>query len=181
MSSYLLNPEHCAALAAYAVNSSSGADWIYGVVEEWRVKGGEHDKRETLKTVAMGLMVENIRGVAARYPESHGDLPGLMEKETTADLLDKTVHFAKRYYIDQPPLTAIDILAMVDCLDYQSCDSGDIWVNSIARKQLDLIQAKAIRCLPGYDKAWRDFEDTRKDNSSNMFLLGANGLEKVEA
>lgn len=141
MSAYICNPEHIGALAAFAAHPKTGS-----VISE--CLGPEINPIGRAILVAELLMRGNIESVAYRY------------NEKPAPPVDEFIASAEEYaayYIRHPPtLRPIDIIRMVECLDYQSCEPPN-WNESLAKRQLDWILSAAIRQLPGYDTAIRDF------------------------
>ncbi|MGA7178142.1 MAG: hypothetical protein WBX11_00950 [Thiobacillaceae bacterium] len=140
MSAYIVNPEHVAALAAYAARPPLHRN---AVIFEWREGGAE--------LVAEKLMQANIDSCNYRYPNSHYYTP-----EGEAQLIQEAVEYAKRFKFNAPRLTPLDIIRMCECLDYQSCEPEN-WRDTLASRQIEFIKSSAIRELPGYDKAVRDF------------------------
>ena len=56
------------------------------------------------------------------------------------------------YLIQDPVLSAVEVIKACDCLDYQSCEHST-WRESEACKLLERIKGNAISRLPGYDEA----------------------------
>jgi hypothetical protein len=50
------------------------------------------------------------------------------------------------------PLTPVELLKAVDCLEYQSCEHEG-WNKSEAKKECERLRAIATRNLPGYNEA----------------------------
>jgi len=148
MSAYIVNPEHIGVLAAYAAVNDCA---IY----EWRMS----DNILTAQNVAKGLVLENIRSVAHRYPDDKdGQRPGPCLKD--ADIVEACQiyagHFAKRLggviVMAEDVLEPVQVLKLVRSLDYQSCETED-WPMTLAARQLDWIMGEAISRLPGYEDA----------------------------
>jgi len=151
MSAYICNPEHTAALAAFAVHS---VDQYNHAIYEWRV---ESNPLKTARKVAEELMRENIRSVAAHYPsDTSGQRPGPCGYTDEA-LIQASGDLAEKYYFMGRRLQLIDILSMSSSYAYQSCETED-WKSSLAFRQIDWIQDAAIRQLPGFDKAIHDYD-----------------------
>ena len=155
MSAYICNPEHIGVLAAYAAVNNCA-------VYEWRM----NDNILTAQNVAKGLALENIRSVAHRYPnDEDGHRPGPCLKD--ADIVEACQiyagHFAKRMggvvVMAQDVLEPIQVLKLVRCLDYQSCETLD-WPLTLAARQLDWIMGEAISRLDGYEDADWSYEGT---------------------
>lgn len=141
MSAYICNPEHFAALAAFAAQERDSR-----AIQEWR----SGNPIETARMVAVGLAKENIRSVCHRYPDSakSGDLPGPIMPIN--DLVQKAADLAEKYFFQTDRLGPIDIIKMCDGLAYQSCETDD-WHTTPAYRQLDRIRSAATRKLPGKD------------------------------
>lgn len=144
MSAYILNPEHLGILGAYAALHRV-------VITQW-----SHEQSvKSAQQVAIGLARENIRSVATRYP---GDLdgqrpgPGLKDAE-----IEEAAAIYAGYFLAHPQsITPVQILRLIDCLDYQSCET-DNWPQTLAFRQLNWIRGAATRSLPGYDQAQWEF------------------------
>lgn len=146
MSAYLVAPEHIAALAAYAVSGRTPY-----ALHEW--EGG--DKTETAKNVAKHLAVANLKSVITRYPDdTSGNRPGAAPEDDI--YVTESMRFAAKYSRMPQVLSALDILNMAMCYEYQSCEPDD-WETSLAAQQIRWIVSKAIRNLPGFDNSIRDY------------------------
>lgn len=158
MSAYVCNPEHIAALAAYA--AKGGANDSHAI-HEWR----KPNPLETARSVAEQLLLTNIAAVETRYPDCAGtdDFPG--PNLTRAEMLTLADKYAQRYFFGHQ-FTAVEILKLCDCYDYQASELAD-YETSLAARQITWIRAAVIRQLPGYDTAaweWSDPEcDWQKD------------------
>lgn len=148
MSAYICNPEHIGILAAFAAANDCA---IY----EWRGS----NVILTAQNVAKGLALENIRSVEHRYPnDKDGQRPGPCLKD--ADIVEAcqiyAAHFASKLggvivMADDVP-EDVQILKLVQSLDYQSCETED-WPLTMAARQLQWIIGHVIRRLPGYEDA----------------------------
>lgn len=146
MSAFVCSPSHIGLLAAYAVKTSS-------VIHVWR----EPTWLETAQQVAKELARENIRSVAARYPnDKDGERPGPCLKDD--DILDASACYAAHYLDNWDTPEPVQILSMCQCFDYQACETED-WRATKAHQQINWIKSAAIRCLPGYDAAPWDFSE----------------------
>lgn len=148
MSAYICNPEHIGILAAYAARNEC-------IIREWDQNRGAGSTNKNAKAVASGLALENIRSVATRYPEDQdGSRPGPGLKD--ADIVKAAGIYAD-YFVRHPQfITPVQILRLIDCLDYQSCETDD-WPQTLAYRQLDWLRSSAIRKLQGYDDARWEF------------------------
>jgi hypothetical protein len=151
MSAYVVNPEHVGALAAYTLNQCHP-----NIALSLQGK----NKNESARNIARCLMQQNIRSVAVRYPcILDGNRPGV-EGLNDAELLNGAVSCAATYLILPPKLSALDIINMANCYDYQACETDD-YESTVAHKQLQKIIDSAIHNLAGYDNAIRHFCDQR--------------------
>lgn len=125
MSAFVVSKKHVAALAYYAVAKKIWLD-------------GRSATREDFKSIYSVLAAENVRSVCCRYD---GD-----KAENYEDFVHpRTV---TPHVVDTP----VEILKLVECLDYQSCETDD-WQDTRACKILGRIRNAAINSLPGYDDA----------------------------
>lgn len=92
------------------------------------------------------LLNENIKSVSYRYQDSQvTDLPG----RTDASYIIPYKHpiFGKQYPV-------IQIIKLINCLDYQSCEHPE-WDSSESKSFLDGLKNALICDLPGYeDSKW---------------------------
>ena len=86
------------------------------------------------------LLEENVLSVSYRYPgDSLEDLPGFEGLAYN--------HMFHGYNFD-----AINILAVTDCYEYQSCEHPG-WHTSTAKAYIDALRQRTWRQLPGYANA----------------------------
>lgn len=92
------------------------------------------------KQEANVLMSENVRSVRYCY-KHHGDRSNepLLVGQVQLDLKAE-------------PLPVLQVLKLIDCLEYQSCECPD-WKSTEAYKLLCDYRSKLIRKLPGYNDA----------------------------
>jgi hypothetical protein len=140
VSAYIVNPEHLGILAAYAA-------FHRVVISAW-----SHDQTvQAAQQVAIGLAKENIRSVAHRYPDTRdGERPG--PNLRAAEIEEAAAIYAGHFITHPQRITPTQILKLLECLEYQSCETRD-WPQTLAYQQLGWIRAAAIRSLPGYDQA----------------------------
>lgn len=148
MSAYICNPEHFGILAAYAATNEC-------IIREWEQNRGPGSTIKNAQVVASGLALENIRSVAHRYPnDKDGERPGPCLLD--ADIVEAAAIYAG-YFVKHPQfITPVQILRLIDCLDYQSCETDD-WPQTLAYRQIDWLRSSAIRKLQGYDDARWEF------------------------
>lgn len=160
MSAYICNPEHLGLLAAYAATHDAA---LY----EWRVRSKD-DREDTAARVAEGLLLENIRSIEHRYPDTVGQDQGLPGPCLSRfDMLLACQAYA-RHYVEHFPRASgterrfgpVDILELAHGYEYQSCETEDYHL-TLAANQIRWINRAAIRSLPGHDEApWSWTEHT---------------------
>jgi hypothetical protein len=92
----------------------------------------------TTEPEAFALLVqENAKSIVARY----GKRPA-----------GEMIRSSHRYISGTPALSAIAVIKLAHCYDYQSCEH-DGWGTSEAKKWIDLLIAALVYKIPGYDKA----------------------------
>lgn len=142
MSAFICSDDHIKALAIFAAtrqHSSWRVDprYIDGLPcpEACSIENLCRDELATL--YAQVLLAENVRSVNHRYRESeHHSI-----KVSDSDCMK----------LQQK---AVQILKMLDCLEYQSCETSNYY-ETVAHKLLSALRRAAIRALPGYnDAAW---------------------------
>lgn len=158
MSAYICFPEHFAALAAFA-NKTHGTHPGSGhkcLVHDWI--DPQNDNIKTVRNVARKLAEENIRSVAARYPnDKDGSRPG-PSGMTDEEICQSAEDIAEVYQWNPPKLSNVDLFSMLGSYEYQSCETDD-WRDTLAYRQICWIRNELIRQLPGYDDATRDYYD----------------------
>lgn len=146
MSAYICDPSHIGILAAFAVTERCA-------IREFEAMG---EPVLIAQTVARNLARENIRSVATRYPnDTDGNRPGPCLKD--AEIEEAAAIYAAYFLAHPQHLPPVQILKLVNCLDYQSCETED-WRQTSACKQLEWITTYAIHRLPGYEEAMWSFE-----------------------
>jgi hypothetical protein len=125
MSAFIVSKTQINALVRFA--STNGVIFFYGPTSQrWNVSGNED-------ATAQLLLDENVRSVNFRYKEE-GEAGQIV------------------YQLDAPELTAVQVIKLAQCLEYQSCETPD-WEGTMAKKFLDAITSLAITKLPGYEEA----------------------------
>ena len=153
MSAFVCMPEHIGLVAAAAT-----------------IKYGTSVR--SARVLAAILAQENINSVAYRYPDTtgQGDRPGPFL--TDAQLIEAARLYADKYAAAYPlNINARDILNMVQCLDYQSCEHPE-WNETEACAQLSRLNNTLTSKLRLSD----DFERVRWE-----YIEEANPLPEVEA
>jgi hypothetical protein len=97
------------------------------------------------------LWIENLKSVAYRYPHNaSGDRPGPI------GLTDEEI-CGYRFDPFATPLTPVEMLKAIDCLEYQSCETPR-WEQSAAHRICQQLRSEAICHLPGYAQASWEFD-----------------------
>jgi hypothetical protein len=163
MSAYIVNAEHIGALAAFAAQHRAS---LYA----------EHvnDPKHQAELIAGNLAQANINSIIARYgDDSAQDMCG----STPAEFIADCKAWAGHYYFQPPGIgadTKLSIYRMAECLDYQSCEVND-WTGSTAARQIQCIKNAAVRAMPGYTNATRDYytEAPRPDPAQEPILISS--------
>jgi len=159
MSAYIVDKAHINALLRFAdapaYHSHSSFTWYHN--EEW------HElTHETEDAVGQMLLDENVKSVCYRYPDdSITSLPG----RTDAEYL---MPFKAYPTVNRP--TATDALSMIGCYEYQSCEHPE-WPESEAKAFCDALTHRAIRRLPGYEDAIRDWMPKHDGGTCSRSLI----------
>ena len=137
MSAFVVSDKHISAI----VQAVYGTD--YRGFNTWRYLGDPEPTQEQAATLAKAqqeaniLMQECHRSVAFRY-KHHADVPQApWQGKVKLDL-------------NAEPVGAVQALKLIQCLDYQSCETDD-WDNTTACKLLDRYRRLLVSKLPGYD------------------------------
>lgn len=167
MSARLVSPHHVAALAAFAIKQNRA-----NTIHRLRLSDEllEATPVGSAAKIAEILMAENVRSVDHRYPSN-------IDTERNKDVVRIATEVAARYVSDPAhfeslgrhgkALTALDIIKMADCLNYQSCETDD-YQETAAAKLLMQIRENAITAIPGYDEAIRDFDEVMDDATDGV-------------
>jgi len=164
MSAFVCGPDHFKALALFA---TSRGNWGYPRVDPRLVRGlvnhivglnptiskppEQWGRTRLASAYADVLYKENIRSVGERYPDDTRDtLPGPIVKPLHIVVSGEDESNAS---LRLPP---VSILKMLDCLDYQSCETND-WTETLAYRLVHHIRSAAISDLPGYEAAPWDY------------------------
>lgn len=162
MSAFICGPDHFKALAIFAASRHrSSADqhtvdprYIEGLDPEglFTLRGIQNlNEAELASLYADVLYRENIRSVLTRYPkDTIESAPGPIKKPAHITVT------ARDHCTAALRLPAVALLKMLDCLEYQSCESDD-WENTVAYRLLNAIRRAAIRAIPGYEDAPWDY------------------------
>ena len=155
MSASICLPEHFGILAALTVLPDHQGNTT--AIPEWVVPG---EPVLTAQRVARELAAQNIRSVAARYPDDKdGDRPG-PDGLTDAQILEAAALWAGHYVAngDAAEVNQATRIKLCDYLAYQSNETDD-YEQTLAFKQLKQIRGTTLRSVPGYNLApwgWND-------------------------
>lgn len=136
MSAFMCSFEHLNVLATVAIEGFGGGRFP-------RLLPNHDDPKD----VAMLLAAENAASVAARYP----DHPEMQSPDWA------TNHDAYPYKYPMVRPTPVELLKLIDCYEYQSCEH-DAWEHSTAHALCERLRSYAIHHLDGYEDApweWR--------------------------
>jgi hypothetical protein len=97
---------------------------------------------DVLSREANTLKAANVKSVSARY----GDRTKMM------GINGEPIEVNALAYSKASQRSPIELLKLVDCLEYQSCEFEG-WKKSKASKLLDEYRAYITRSIPGYEKA----------------------------
>lgn len=133
MSAFIVSHDHIDALLTFAKDKRM-LDRLSYLVDR------NAAKPLTATEIGRVLLAENERSVNYRYreEESHAHEYNFKPFEPFA--------------LMQFPKKLAWVLKACSCFDYQACETDD-YEQSIARKIIRAIEAKAIGCLPGYEDA----------------------------
>lgn len=105
---------------------------------------------ENASEVGQMLLDECIASVSCRYGEDGlTELPGPANAEWVIPY---------KYKRMANPPTPVEVLKLIDCYRYQSCEHPE-WDDSEAHCFSKALQARTIDLLPGYDEAPWELED----------------------
>ena len=140
MSAYICTPEHIATLAACFIRSTGNS-------------------QERAQEVAGQLMAANIASVSARYPkDTDGNRPG-PGGYSDLELVRLSEEIAGHYYNNPPKVSTVELLAYIQCLDYQACEVDDYDRTDCSRILSRMIN-HFVGLLPGIAGCW-EFSDTQ--------------------
>lgn len=142
MSAYLVDQGVVDGLVKTALAYGGGVGFAYPFAGQTQyLKAANANRLVTL------MLCENYQSVSDRYRgEPLEDLPGPAENEFFAQALAGTYQMVDLLSRDLDP---IDVIAGVDCYDYQSCEH-DAWETSEAKAFCDALRQEALdRLLMG--------------------------------
>ncbi|VGO12402.1 hypothetical protein PDESU_00954 [Pontiella desulfatans] len=148
MSAYIVAKEHVAYLAAMAMAGTGkpyggGLEWYHGESSRDCIREGE---LTAAVEAANMLWKENMISVAHRYSDPVEELPG--DRYVEDDITEADVAFQQATVAFEP----VQVLKSCNCLEYQSCEHPG-WEASEAHAFLQALKDKAVRALPGYERA----------------------------
>jgi hypothetical protein len=146
MSAFIVSNEHINALVSYMVTKQ---------ISYWNEQERVPVTRFNAEEVGRILLNENVRSVNHRY---HGEI----EED------EKNASCAYTFRYRPMPISAVQIIKAVHCLDYQSCETDD-WETTLAYKICQRILSTACCNLPGYEQAKWGIDEATHEVS---FILG---------
>lgn len=159
MSAFVCDRDHIAYLASFC-----RIDWDFSYYwnKEWHFVNTSEDAL----LLGQKLWDENITSVLYRYSDrTREDIPGPIGEDFVLNLED--------LFCDN--FNPVQVLKACICLEYQSCEHAE-YEGSEAYAILKTIQARAIRCLPGYKEA--KWGAPKRHSKAVLFILnGSNSHE----
>ena len=140
MSAYLMDQGVVDGLVKTAVSYGGAVGFAYpfGRAQRQFLNAANANRLVTL------MLCENYQSVSYRYRgEPLEDLPGPYDSKFFAQALDGTYQMVDLLRRDLDP---IDVIAGVDCYDYQSCEH-DGWDDSEAKAFCETLRVEAVRRL----------------------------------
>ena len=145
MSAFICSALHIKAIAIHATKRHE--DGSYALIN---VKDEDFDLSDAT-TVARILIAENVKSVCCRYEDA--------EEESYANEMQMEVTIKDKYRIDLLAFSHVEMLKLIHCLNYQSCEHPH-WRQSLGYRILKALERSLLRDLPGYDEApWRIDDD----------------------
>ena len=170
MSAWICSHLHVKALAIYGTNhtgrsigryqQNDDGKWILTPVEHFPLLHLNDQVPEDLSDatrVARLLITENLKSYCHRHDEE--------EAKHYWHELNVHVSPADRAHFKTLSLTHIQLLKLIHCLDYQSCEHAE-WEQSLAKTILMDLEGHIIPALPGYDEAPWGIDDDYKPSKT---------------
>ena len=146
MSAFICSSLHIKTIAVYATEKNIDS---YGGYALRNVDGNGRDLSDAT-TVTQILMEENIKSVCYRYREEIKNYNAYMEQTKVTN--------KEAALIGMRAFSPVEVLKLIHCLDYQSCEHPD-WRESLAYRILRAFERSLLRRLPGYDAAPWSIDD----------------------
>lgn len=142
MSCFVVSDAHLNALIATAVYGPKDAQEHVrrGLWRVWFRHESNYARLECADKIGQMLLGENLKSYAFNYPS---------EADPEDDA--KTAAFY-RFHASAQPLTRVQALKAIFCLEYQS-NSHEEWETSDAANFLQSLRLQIIESLPGYEEA----------------------------
>lgn len=131
MSAFLLDDKNYNYLLSVIRDRTSRKGLVYSQLMQFDLKNDEH-----LAHMGNILKSQNVRSLNARYPKSPTEL----------------VSFEFKYKHQNETNYVMTALKILSCYEYQSCESDD-WYDSVAYKLVNVLRARLVSTLPGYEDA----------------------------
>lgn len=141
MSAFIVPHDHIDALVTYCVSRR---------IDFWNHESKTRTDINTCNAEEIGRMLldENVRSVGYRYG-------GRLEDE------EKNAAASYCYRPYTQPLSAVQVIKAVQCLEYQCCET-DNWEASLTWRICQEIKSRVSSALPGYDDAMWVIERERQ-------------------
>jgi hypothetical protein len=154
MSAFVVGKEHINKILTAALISRYGEMSYYYNDSRHKVND------ETIDTIGQMLLDENVKSVMYRYSDSQlTDLPG----KTNAEYL---IPF--KYEVELSSLSGIQIIKLIQCLEYQSCEHPE-WKTSEAYAFLEALIRRQFERIQGYDDAqWEWVKPIERNNYTRL-------------
>jgi hypothetical protein len=130
MSAYHVGTDHINALISYATEISMDRKCL----------SEERDCTLSWEKIGQALSTENDNSINYRYSENI----------TTPYRYERDESFIIQH-------TALDVIKMIGCYEYQSCEHPE-WEHSLAKRFCSSLKALAVTKIPGYEEAIRDYK-----------------------
>ena len=138
MSAFVVGKEHINKICTAALLARYGKMTYYYNEERHPVDD------ETIDSIGQMLLDENVKSVMYRYKDSQlTDLPGKTDAEYIIPF---------KYIVELSSLSGIQIIKLIQCLEYQSCEHPE-WKTSEAYAFLEALIRRQFDRIPGYDDA----------------------------
>jgi hypothetical protein len=144
MSAFVVSQNHIDAIVMAAWLGPNGCERRTWYAPEFYRPNGDRQQITELNVDEIGrtLWTENIKSVQYRYADH----------EAFADLsTDKTADY-QLDFMKTPKRTAAELLSLIHCYEYQSCEHPE-WKTSAAKRLCRKLRESLEHYVPGYDEA----------------------------
>jgi len=142
MSCFVVSDVHIHALIATAIYGPKDAQEHVrrGLWHVWFRPERKHAALECADKIGQMLLGENLKSYGVHYPS---------EADPTGDAMRTAAY---RFPVSVEPLTRVQALKAIFCLEYQS-DACENWEASDVAHFLQQLRLQTIQSLPGYEEA----------------------------